>query len=56
MILPVKFSGSHFTLLFSHHLLNLIEDSQCSESWENLPLEFHKLSIDSIQFAKVIVF
>ena len=27
----------------------------CCESWENLPLEFHKLSIDSIQFAKIIV-
>ena len=45
MILPVK----------SHHLLNLIEDSHCSQSWENLPLEFHKLSINSFQFAEIIV-
>ena len=27
-------------------MLNLIEDSHCSGSWENLPLEFHKLSIN----------
>ena len=43
MILSVKF---WITLLFSHHVLNLIEDSHCSGSWENLPLEFHKLSIN----------
>ena len=44
-----------FTLYFSHHLLNLIEDSHCGESWENLPREFHRLSINSIQFAETIV-
>ena len=47
MVLPVKFSGSHW--------LNLFEDSHCSESLENLPREFHRLSINSVQFAEVIV-
>ena len=53
MILPVKFSGSHCNS--SDHLLNLLEDSHCSESWRNLPLEFHKLSINSIQLANISV-
>ena len=43
-----------FTLIL-HHLLNLIEDSHCSDSWCNLPLEFHRLSINSIQFFERIV-
>ena len=43
------------TLLFSHQLLNLNEDSYCSESWENLLLQFHRLSINSIQIFEVVV-
>ena len=41
MILLVKFSGSH--------------KISTGESWENLPFEFHRLSINSIQFPEVIV-
>ena len=53
MMLHVKFSGSHCN--FSHHLLNLMEDCHWSEFLENLPLEFHSLSINSIQLAEIIV-
>ena len=37
-----------FTLTFSHHVLDLGENLQCSESWEFCPLELHRLSVDSI--------
>ena len=53
MILPVKFSGSHCNSPII--LLNLIEDFHYSSPWENLPLEFHRLSINSIQLAEIIV-
>ena len=39
-----------FTLYFRHHVLNLRWNSQCGESWEIFPLEFHRLSINSIHF------
>ena len=54
MILPVKVSGSHCDspIIFLH----LIEDARCRESWEDLPLELHGFSINSIQFAEVIDF
>ena len=50
MILPLN-CLLWFTLWFSHHLLNLVENSQCSESWEILPLELHQLPVDPIQFS-----
>ena len=28
--------------------MNLIENSHCSEPWDNIPLEFHKLSIPRV--------
>ena len=54
MILPVKFAGSHCNspIVF----LNLFEDTRCSMSWEDLPLELHGLSINPIQFVEVVVF
>ena len=42
-----------FTLWFSHHLLKLIENSQCSESWEIFPLELHRLPVDPIQIFEI---
>ena len=45
-----------FTLQFSHHLLNLVEDLQCGESWENCPLELHRLPVDSIQIFEIASF
>ena len=52
MILPVKFSGSHCNSrsIWSYWGFPLYR------ILENLPLEFHKLSINSIQFAEVIIF
>ena len=38
-----------FTLKCCHHLLILSDNSQCSEPWV-FPLEFHRFSINSIQF------
>ena len=40
-----------FTLWFSRHLLNLLENSQCCESWEIFQLEFHQFPVDPIQFS-----
>ena len=37
------------TLRLSHHLLNLVEDSQCCASRENCPLELHRLTIKCVQ-------
>ena len=46
-----------FTLQFRNQgLLNLVENSQCSESWEICPLEFHLFTVDSIQFLKIRCF
>ena len=53
MILLVKFSGSHCNSPIICWMS--INDEKWSESWENLPLEFHGLSISSIQFAEIIV-
>ena len=39
------------TLYFSHHVHDLCEVLQCSESWENCPLELHRLPVVSIQFS-----
>ena len=35
-----------FTLWFSHHILNLVDIYQCSESFENFPLELHRLPVE----------
>ena len=37
-------------------MFKLIEDCHYRESWADLPLEFQMLSINSIQFAEIIVF
>ena len=44
-----------FTLKFCHHLLNLFENSQCSESWKFSRLEFHLFYINLIQFKLELV-
>ena len=36
-------------------VLNLFENSQCSESWKFFPPELHRLSIDSIQICEEAV-
>ena len=40
-----------FTPYFTHHILNLSEDPQWSESRESFPLELHRLPVDSVQFS-----
>ena len=30
---------------FVHELLNFLDELQCGESWENIPLEFHRNSV-----------
>ena len=45
-----------FTLWFSHHLLNLVENSHCSEAYEKFPLELHRLPVDPIQIFKITCF
>ena len=37
-----------------HKFLDFVENLQRSESWENHPLEFHRLSIDSMQFSVLL--
>ena len=44
-----------FTLHSFHEFLNLFEDAHRRESWEDFPLEFQRLSINSILFAEVIL-
>ena len=34
---------------FAHELLDFTDKLQCSESWENIPLEFHRLTINCVQ-------
>ena len=34
---------------FAHELLDFTAKLQCSESWENIPLEFHRFSVNSVQ-------
>ena len=47
-----KSGGSHCNspIVF----LNLLENTRCLESCENLPLELHRLSINSMQFAEEV--
>ena len=40
-----------FTLNFSHRVLDLGENLQCNESWGNVPLEFQRLPVNSIQLS-----
>ena len=47
MIRPLNSSGS--SLIFEHELLDFVAELQCGESWENIPLEFHWLTINCIQ-------
>ena len=44
-----------FTLKFCRHLLILSDNSQCGEPWF-FPLEFHRISINSIQFFEIACF
>ena len=34
---------------FGHELLDFADELQCGESWENIPLEFHRLRINCVQ-------
>ena len=34
---------------FVHELLDFLDELQCSESWEHIPLEFHWLTINCVQ-------
>ena len=34
---------------FAHELLDFVAELQCGESWENIPLEFHWLSVNCVQ-------
>ena len=47
IIRRVKSSGC--TLIFCNELLDFVAELQCGESWENIPLEFHWLTINSVQ-------
>ena len=42
------------TIHIVHHSVNLGENLQRSESWENIPLEFCWFSVDSIQFSFLV--
>ena len=44
-----------FTLQFCHKFLNLFEDAPRSASWKYVPLEFRRLSIDSIQILEIAI-
>ena len=45
--------GSHFDSVI---ILNLVENSQCSESLEFFPLELHRLPVDPIQIFEIPCF
>ena len=34
---------------FVHELLDFVDELQCGESCENIPLEFHRLSVNYVQ-------
>ena len=34
---------------FVYELLDFVDELQCGESWENVPLEFHRLSVICVQ-------
>ena len=44
-----------FSELVAHLFLNLLEDTRCRESWEDLPLELQVFSINAIHFAEEVV-
>ena len=52
MILSLKSAGSHCNSPILFRIF--FEDSRCLESWENLPLELHRLSINLIQFTEQV--
>ena len=47
IILPVKFSGGSADL--NSKLFDFFTELQRIESWENIPLEFHWLTVDSVK-------
>ena len=49
MILPVKFSG--VSPYFNSKLLDFVAELQYIVSWENIPLEVHRLTVDSVQIS-----
>ena len=51
-ILPVKFSGVSPNLYSK--LLTFFAELQRIESWENVPLEFRWLSIDSVKVSVIL--
>ena len=50
IILPVKFSGVSFNL--NSKVLTSLTELQRIESWENIPLEFHWLAVNSVQVSE----
>ena len=34
---------------FVHELLDFVDELQCGESWENIPLEFHWLAVNCVE-------
>ena len=52
MILPVRFSGVSFNL--NSNSLNFLTVLQRIESWENIPLEFHWLTVDSVKVSVIL--
>ena len=53
MIVPLNYSGSHCNSVI---FFESLQESQCCDSWEYFPLEFHRLSIDSVQIFEIAIF
>ena len=49
IILPVKFSGVSSNL--NSKRFDFITELQRFESWENIPLEVHRLTVDSVKIS-----
>ena len=49
LIIDMKIIRPCWAAHFVHELLDFVDELQCGESWENIPLEFHRLTINCIQ-------
>ena len=52
IILPVKFSGVSFNL--NSKSFDFLTELQRSESWEDIPLEFHCLTVNSVKVSVIL--
>ena len=52
MILPVKFSGVSSNL--NSKRFDFFTELQRFDSWENIPLEFHWLAVDSVKVSVIL--